>query len=147
MYTFDQPRLIEGGLYVDTRGTVAYVNDFDFKGVDRFYTIRSHRANDPRGWVGHRQAQKWFSVIQGTVLIAAVKPDVWWSPARDLSVERFVLSATKPHVLHVPAGYATGIIMLDAEALLMVFSSGQIENAGDDDYRFPIDTWSISPVD
>ena len=35
--TMDRPTLIEGGLHVDARGSVAFVNDFDFKGVDRFY--------------------------------------------------------------------------------------------------------------
>ena len=46
-----EPRLIDGGLHVDARGVVTHVNDFDFMGVDRFYTIRSHRPFEPRGWV------------------------------------------------------------------------------------------------
>jgi dTDP-4-dehydrorhamnose 3,5-epimerase-like enzyme len=138
-----RPRLIEGGLYVDARGVVAHVNDFDFDGVDRFYTVRSHRPYEPRGWVGHRRDQKWFSAIQGTVLLAVVEPDDWESPARDLPVQRFVLSAVKPQVLHVPPGYATGSVALSADAILMIFSSGRIEDAKTDDYRFAVDTWCI----
>lgn len=138
------PRLIEGGLYVDARGVVAHVNEFDFKGVDRFYTVRAHRPGEPRGWVGHRRDQKWFSAIQGTVLIAVVKPDDWESPARDLPVRRFVLSAIKPQVLHVPAGYVTGSMALSEDAILMIFSSGTIEDAKTDDYRFPTDTWCVT---
>lgn len=138
-------RLIEGGLHVDVRGTVTHVNDFDFEGVDRFYAIRSHRPYEPRGWVGHRRDQKWFSAIQGTVLVAVVEPDDWTSPARDLPVQRFVLSAAKPQVLHVPAGYATGSVAMSEDAILMIFSSGKIEDAKDDDHRFPVGMWQIRP--
>jgi dTDP-4-dehydrorhamnose 3,5-epimerase-like enzyme len=137
------PRIIDGGMHVDARGVVTHVNEFDFKGVDRFYTIRSHRPFEPRGWVGHRRDQKWFSAIQGTVLLAVVEPDRWESPARDLPVHRYVLSGVKPQVLQVPAGYATGSVALSEDAILMIFSSGTIEDAKTDDYRFAVDTWSI----
>ncbi|MDM8006737.1 MAG: dTDP-4-dehydrorhamnose 3,5-epimerase family protein [Phycisphaerae bacterium] len=139
-------RLIEGGLDIDARGTVTHVNDFDFKGVDRFYTIRSHRPFEPRGWVGHRRDRKWFSVVQGTVLVAVVEPDDWSSPARDLPVQRFVLSSAKPQVLHVPAGYATGSVALSEDAILVIFSSGKIEDAKTDNYRFSADTWPIGAL-
>jgi dTDP-4-dehydrorhamnose 3,5-epimerase len=103
-----RPHIIDGGLHVDARGVVSFVNDFDFEGVDRFYTIRAHRPHELRGWVGHQRDQKWFFVVQGTALIAVVKPDCWDGPASNLPVERFVLSAAKPQVLHVPPGHATG---------------------------------------
>jgi dTDP-4-dehydrorhamnose 3,5-epimerase-like enzyme len=137
-------RLIEGGLHVDSRGIVAHVNTFDFKGVDRFYTIRAHRSHEPRGWVGHRRDHKWFTVIQGTVLLAVVRPDHWDIPTCNLPVERFVLSAAKPQVLHVPAGHATGSMSLTDDAILMIFSSGRIEDAKTDDYRFAVDTWPVA---
>jgi dTDP-4-dehydrorhamnose 3,5-epimerase-like enzyme len=140
-----RPRLIEGGLHIDARGIVSHVNAFDFKGVDRFYFIRAHRPHEPRGWVGHRRDHKWFTAIQGTVLLAVVRPDSWDFPASNLSVERFVLSAAKPQVLCVPAGYATGSMGLTADAIQMIFSSGRFEDAKSDDYRFPVDTWPILP--
>ena len=140
----DRPRLLDGGLHVDVRGSIAFVNDFDFQGVDRFYVVRSHRSHEPRGWVGHRREQKRFFVVQGTSLIAVVRPDEWQSPARDLPVERFILSAAKPQILFVPPGFATGSINLTADAVLLVFSSGKIEEAKTDDYRFPADTWPIT---
>jgi dTDP-4-dehydrorhamnose 3,5-epimerase-like enzyme len=136
-------RLIEGGLHVDGRGVVTFVNDFDFKGVDRFYTIRWHRNCEPRGWVGHRREHKWFVAIQGMSLIAVVKLDSWESPASDLPVERFLLSAARPQVLHVPPGHATAIANLSADVILMVFSSGKIEDAKTDDYRFAVDAWPV----
>ncbi len=136
-------QLIEGGLHVDVRGSVAFVNDFNFKGVDRSYVICCHRPHERRGWVGHQREQKWFWAIQGIALIAAVEPDNWDLPTNNLPVERFVLSATKPQVLYVPAGYATGSVNLSADTILMVFSSGKIEDAKMDDYRFSVDTWPI----
>ena len=138
-----RPRLIEGGLHVDARGTVAFVNDFGFEGVDRFYIVRSHCPYEPRGWVGHQREQKWFFVVQGTSLIAVVKPDHWQSPASNLPVERFVLFAARPQILCVPPGYATGSTNLTGDATVMIFSSGRIEDAKTDDYRFAVDTWPI----
>jgi dTDP-4-dehydrorhamnose 3,5-epimerase len=137
------PGIIDGGLHVDTRGTVCFVNDFDFKGVDRFYTIQAHCPRELRGWVGHQRDHKWFFVSQGTTLIAVVKPDRWEKPSNDLSVQRFVLSANRPQVLHVPPGHATGNVNLTTDAILMVFSSGTIEDAKADDHRFAVDTWPI----
>lgn len=137
-------RVIDGGLNVDTRGTVSFVNDFDFKGVDRFYTVRAHQPGEPRGWVGHRQTAKWFTVVQGSILIAVVEPDLWDFPASNLPVQRFVLSASKPQVLHVPGGYATGSVMLSADAILLIFSSGKFEDASADDFRYPVHMWKIS---
>lgn len=138
-----QPSIIDGGLHVDPRGVVSFVNDFDFEGVDRFYTIRAHRPYEIRGWVGHQRDHKWFYTVHGTVLIGAVKPDRWEHPASNLPVERFVLSSEKPQVLHVPPGFATGSVSLTSDALLMIFSSGNIEDANMDDYRFPVDIWPI----
>lgn len=138
-----KPRVIQGGLHVDVRGTVSFVNDFDFKGVDRFYMIRSHRAGEPRGWTGHRRDTKWFTCVQGTFLVSVVAPDDWSKPSATLPVERFVLSSQKPAVLHVPPGYATAQVALSGDAILMVFSSGAIAQAKEDDYRFPLGMWPV----
>lgn len=138
-----RPRIINGGLHVDTRGTVCFVNDFNFEGVDRFYTVRAHCVREPRGWVGHQRDHKWFFVVQGTILIAIVKPDRWDSPSRSLPVDRFVISAAKPQVLHVPPGHATGSVGLTDNAVLTIFSSGTIDDAKTDDHRFPVGTWLI----
>ena len=39
----DEPKLIAGNIGIDDRGEVGFVNDFDFAGVKRFYTVRNHR--------------------------------------------------------------------------------------------------------
>lgn len=134
---------IEGGLHVDQRGVVSFVNDFDLKNVDRFYTVRAHTVGEPRGWVGHQCEHKWFSPLSGTMLVAVVAPDDWELPSSNLLVQRYVLSSLKPAVLHVPAGHTIASVMLTADALLGVFSSGRIEDAEKDDWRFDVGTWDV----
>ena len=137
-------KLIPGGLHVDERGIVSFVNDFDFKGVERLYTIKAHKVGEPRGWIGHKREHKWFTALAGTLVVAVVAPGHWENPSRDLPVRRYALSALQPAILYVPPGHATTSIMLSEDALLGVFSSGRIENAADDDWRFPCNYWMIS---
>jgi dTDP-4-dehydrorhamnose 3,5-epimerase-like enzyme len=139
-----EPRLIAGGLHVDARGSLSFVNDFDFRGVSRFYTIRAHEPGTPRGWIGHQRESRWFTAVQGTLLIAVVRPDRWEKPSGDLPVQRFVLSSRQPAVLEVPPGHATGMLALTADAICMAFASGRIEEARQDDWRFPVQTWRIA---
>jgi dTDP-4-dehydrorhamnose 3,5-epimerase len=138
------PQLIEGNLHVDQRGIVSFVNEFDFKGVVRFYTIRSHAPGESRGWIGHRIENKWFMALSGSIHVSVVAPNDWEDPDDDLPVQRFVLSALKPSVLCVPAGHATASIMLSSDAHLGVFSSECLENSRKDDWRFDIKTWPVT---
>ena len=43
------PKVISGGVAIDDRGSVTFVNDFDFLGVKRFYQVQNHR----RGLLEH----------------------------------------------------------------------------------------------
>ena len=135
--------LIKGGLHTDSRGTVAFINNFDFKRVDRFYTIRSHHPGEPRGWIGHQIEHKWFAALSGSVLVAVVRLDNWENPSPSLPVQRFVLSASKPAALHVPPGHACAMILQTEDALLGVFSSGKYEDAAKDDWRFDVGMWKV----
>src|ERR1700736_3786364 len=47
------PELLRGALAVDDRGEVAFVNEFTFDGVKRFYTVASHFPGFVRAWHGH----------------------------------------------------------------------------------------------
>jgi len=137
------PTLLQGGRHMDARGTLSFVNEFDFRGVERFYWVEAGQANVLRGWVGHKREHKWFAVIHGEALIAAVEPDDWKRPRADLPVLRYTLSGTNPQVLHIPPGYATGNVNVAADTILMIFSSGTIENAKTDDFRFAVEQWPI----
>jgi hypothetical protein len=137
-------RLIEGGSHTDARGIVTFFNDFNVSEADRFYTVRSHRIHQIRGWIGHRREHKWFTALAGSLIVAVVTPDNWDAPSRNLEVKEFTLSSIEPAMLHVPPGHATASIMLTPDAHLGVFSSGKIEDAGSDDYRFDAGMWKIS---
>lgn len=134
-------RLLRGGLAVDDRGEVGFVNDFDFAGVKRFYTVQNHAAGFVRAWHGHRREAKYVTVVQGAMLIACVEIDDWDNPSPALPVHRFVLSASSPAVLYVPAGYANGNMSLTAGAKAVFFSTATLEESRDDDVRFDARLW------
>ena len=136
-----EPRLIRGALAADDRGEVAFVNDFDFAGVKRFYLVSNHAAGFVRAWHGHRREAKYVTVVQGTMLIACVLIDNWEKPSPDLPVQRFVLSARTPAVLFIPAGYANGNMSLTADAKAMFFSTSSLDESKGDDIRFDARLW------
>ena len=80
----DEVRLIEGGLAADDRGIVSFVNDFDFQGVKRFYTVTNHRAGFVRAWHAHRREGKYITVVQGAAIVGAVPLTIGNSPPRIL---------------------------------------------------------------
>lgn len=133
--------IISGGIFNDDRGTISFVNGFDFSDVKRFYSIQNSSTEIVRAWQGHKFENKYFYVTSGSFLICVVKIDNWKNPSRDLPVKKFIMSANESNILMVPAGYANGIKALEEDSKLMVFSSNTLEDAKDDDYRFPADWW------
>ena len=135
--------MIEGGLHVDNRGSLAFFNGFAFAGVQRFYVIRPGRPHAVRGWAGHQRDRKWFTAVEGTIAVAVVGPGDWQSLDAHVPVSRFVLSAAKPQILAVPPRHATAIVGISPQSALMVFSTGTVDEAPSDTYRFPPDFWEI----
>ena len=141
-----EPHLIEGALAVDDRGSVSFVNGFDFAGVKRFYLVTNHRAGFVRAWHAHRREAKYVTVTRGAAIIGAVRVDDWESPARTAKVNRYVLSAEKPAVLFIPAGFANGFMSLTEDATLMFFSTSTLEESRGDDIRYDSRHWDIWDV-
>jgi dTDP-4-dehydrorhamnose 3,5-epimerase-like enzyme len=137
-----KPRLFEGGLGIDDRGAVAFVNDFSFDRVRRFYVVSNYSAGFVRAWHGHRLETKYVSVVQGSAIVAAVVIDNWEHPSPDAQVHRYVLSAQKPSVLHIPAGCANGFMSLSADAKLVFFSTATLSESSQDDVRFDARYWN-----
>lgn len=136
-----EPRLLRGALAADDRGEVAFVNDFDFADVKRFYIVSNHSAGFVRAWHAHRREAKYVTVVQGTMLIACVLIDDWDKPSPALPVQRFVLSAKTPAVLFIPAGYANGNMSLTADAKAIFFSTSSLEESKGDDIRYDARLW------
>jgi len=139
----DGPRLIEGNIAIDDRGTVSFINDFDFAGVKRFYTVTNHKAGFVRAWHAHQHEAKYVTITRGSAVIGAVKIDNWEKPSKDSPVTRYVLSAQKPSVLYIPAGYANGFMSLTEDAALVFYSTATLEESRNDDTRYDARYWDI----
>lgn len=141
-----EPVYMKGKLFVDDRGEVGCVNDFDMRQVRRFYTVANHKAGFIRAWHGHKKESKYVTVTSGSAIIAAVKIDNWSQPSQDLDIHRFVLSAATPAVIFIPKGYANGFKTLTVETKVMFFSIATLEQSRNDDFRFDAyywDPWQI----
>lgn len=133
-------RIIDGGLSVDDRGTVTFCNDFDFKDVKRFYMVQNHSKGFVRAWHGHKKESKYVYVVSGVAIIGVVSMDLY------NVVGRYVLSADKPQILHIPAGNYNGFKTLTDDTKLIFFSTSTVEESKDDDYREPANTWDVLEV-
>ena len=136
------PLLIEGGLSVDDRGEVGFVNEFDMQSVRRFYTVCNHKVGLVRAWHAHKKEKKFVTVVNGAAIVAAVCIDNWKKPSKNLVVNRYVLSAKKPVVLFIPNGYANGFMTLTEDTKLMFFSTVTLKESEGDDFRYEADYWN-----
>lgn len=133
--------MIEGGLAVDDRGSLTFANSFDFKDVKRFYVVENFSTETIRAFHGHLKEAKYAFVVSGTAIVAAVKMTNTTKPSKKEKVNRYVLSANKPGILYIPAGYANGFRFLTPNGKIIFFSTSTTEESKGDDYRFGADYW------
>ena len=143
----NEVKLIKGGLAVDDRGTVSFVNDFDFATVKRFYAVENHKCGFVRAWHGHKKEAKYVTVIKGSALVCAVKVDDWDNPSKETTVSKFVLSEKSPSILFIPSGFANGFMSLTEDAKLVFYSTSSLEESKGDDYRFDARYWDVWKVE
>ncbi len=136
-----EPEIIEGGLSVDDRGQIIFANDFNFNNIKRFYLVENFSTDTVRAFHGHQKEEKYVLVISGSVIVALVEMDDIKNPNKNNKVSKFILSARKPVILHIPAGYANGFKSLEPETKIMFLSTATLEESKNDDYRFPVDYW------
>ncbi|WP_264531329.1 FdtA/QdtA family cupin domain-containing protein [Flavobacterium sp. N502540] len=137
------PKIIEGGSFSDHRGTISYVNDFSFVGIERFYIISNSSENPIRAWQGHKLDSKNFYCLNGSFNIHFIKIDNWENPSKDLLIETVFVSESDSKIVHIPAGYANAIESLEAGSKLMSFASLPLSGVSEDDVRYPSNYWSI----
>jgi dTDP-4-dehydrorhamnose 3,5-epimerase len=138
------PRLIQGGTAVDDRGSLSFVNDFDFEGVKRFYQVFNFSTSVIRAFHGHRREAKYVYVPEGSALVVAVSLDVLENSggsgeAPVEGIHRFVLSSRRPAVLFVPENHANGFRALEEGTIIQFFSTRTLGESEEDDIRFPYD--------
>lgn len=135
-----KPYIIEGGLAVDDRGSVAFVNNFDFSRVKRFYVVENHKQGFVRAWHGHEREEKYAFVSRGAALFGLApleemrKLHPWGTYAEP---NMHTLSSKNPEILYIPAGYANGFKTLTDDAQIFFFSTSTLEESANDDIRFP----------
>lgn len=136
-------KIFIGDMSVDDRGSVSFVNDFDFSMVKRFYQVENHSSNFIRAWHGHKIEGKYVYVASGTILLGVVKIDNWETPSINSNVEKYVLTSLKPRVMWIPPGYANGFKTLTDSTKVIFFSTTSLEDSQGDDFRYPHDYWNI----
>jgi dTDP-4-dehydrorhamnose 3,5-epimerase len=137
-----EPVCIKGQLFIDDRGEVGCVNNFDMRQIRRFYTVTNHKAGFVRAWHAHKKESKYVTVTSGSAIIAAVNIDNWSQPSKDLDIHRFVVSAATPAVIFIPKGYANGFKTLTVDTKLMFFSIATLEQSRNDDFRYDAYYWN-----
>ena len=141
------PTILKGGLAVDDRGQVSFVNGFSLANIQRFYMVENFSTKVVRAFHGHLKEGKFVLVVSGAAIVAAVQFDDPAKPNRDAKPHRFVLSDRQPQILHVPAGYANGFRPLEYKTKILFFSTATLEDSAKDDYRFPYDHWGTDVWD
>ena len=139
-----KPSLIKGGMAVDDRGPLSFVNGVDFSKVKRCYMVENFSTKTIRGLHGHLKEEKYAFVVSGAAIIIVfpMKSD----KTLGQGFTRFVLSAAEPQVLHIPAVYANGFRCLTEGTRILFFSTSTLEESKGDDFRFPvpdIDIWRV----
>lgn len=132
----DVTKLILGGISVDDRGSVRFVNDFNFNDVKRFYQVENHSRGFIRAWHGHKKEGKYVYVSSGSALIGVVNMDTE-------KVEKFVLSSKTPRVLYIPPNNFNGFKSLEENTIILFFSTSTLEESLGDDIRESHDKWDI----
>lgn len=139
----EKPRIVKGGMSKDHRGSISFVNQFNFSGVKRFYVAENIEKGIVRAWHGHRYEAKYAFIVAGKALIGAVKLDDWKNPSKNNKVYKFLLSSEDPKILYIPPGYANGFKSLTNDAKLIFFSTKTLEQSKNDDIRFDPKYWDI----
>ena len=129
-------KLINGGVSVDDRGSVRFVNDFNFEGVKRFYQVENHSRGFIRAWHGHKKEGKYVYVVNGSALIGVVNME-------SEEISKFVLSSQTPKVLWIPPGHFNGFKSLEENTKILFFSTSTLEESLGDDIREDHDKWNI----
>ena len=63
---------IQGGISVDYRGEIFYVNSLDMSEIERFYIIHQNDTSIIRAWHAHQYDNKCFYAIIGSFTTAFV---------------------------------------------------------------------------
>lgn len=133
------PTIIQGKVASDDRGSVRFVNEFNFSGIKRFYQVQNAQIGQVRAFHGHMKEEKFVYVTSGRIMLCAVRLTDAINPSKAEKIYRFDLDVDNPCVVHIPAGYANGFKSLTSDAKVIFYSNASVEQSMADDYRFSSD--------
>ncbi len=133
---------IIGTTHQDVRGKLSFFNTLDLTEVKRMYQIEPLNKSAIRAWQGHKLEKKWFYCLQGSFIINLVKVTDFENADRDATSSQHIIEASKPSVLLVEGGYASGIKANAPHSKVLVFSNFTLKESQNDDYRFSEDYWN-----
>jgi dTDP-4-dehydrorhamnose 3,5-epimerase-like enzyme len=131
----DSPNILEGGCSVDDRGRITYIGGAHFAKVKRFYVIENFSTDVIRAFHGHRYEEKFVFVVSGAAILVIAEILDYGLTMH----ERYVLSADKPQLLYIPAGFANGFRTLTQDTKIMFFSTATVDESKADDERYDSD--------
>lgn len=132
--------IIWGDVAVDDRGSVRFVNDFDFKDVKRFYQVSNHERGFIRAWHGHIREGKYVYVAKGSIILGVSPIDKDAGSLVKDRTKKLFLSATKPRIVYIPPGNANGFKTLEEDTIVMFYSTSTLEESMNDDIRYD---WNV----
>lgn len=138
-----KPEILNGGKYLDDRGTFLYNNDFDVSRVKRFYRILNSSEIEYRRWQGHKVECRWFTAVKGEIEILVININNRDKPKINLPFHRFVLKSDEFDILFIPAGFVTSIKSIEVSSEVLVMSDyrlGEIK----DEFKFPHDYFNMN---
>lgn len=126
--------IIQGEVGIDNRGTVRFVNDFNFPGVKRFYQVENYERGFIRAWHGHKKETKYVYVAKGSIMLGVISMDVI-----QRTTHTIILNSIGPRICKISPNNYNGFKTLEEGTIVFFFSDTTIEEAADDDFRYPAD--------
>ncbi len=133
-----------GDTHTDDRGQVKFVNDFNFKGIKRFYQIENANTDIIRAFHGHKTEAKYVYVASGTILLCAAYIDNFDNPSKNIIIQKHILSSKKPQVVYIPPHFVNGFKALKPNTKVIFYSTRSLKESEEDDFRIPYDYWGAA---
>ena len=146
------PSSISGQVVSDDRGKVSFLNQiFSLIDVKRIYLVENFSPSVIRAFHGHMLEEKYALVVSGSaIFVTAALEDyshfvesrrevVRYPRLNKESYIRSFLTSEKLELIHIPPGWANGFRALQPNTKILFFSNTTLEEAKNDDFRFPWD--------
>lgn len=139
-----KPKVIDMPLYVDDRGTVHCAFDsMDCAKIKRTYIVRNWSKGMIRAWHGHSVGNTYIHVLSGAVKLAAkpIREKITRDWIAGCNTVVATISADKPQMFFIPAGWFNGAVSLTDNTKVLVYSTLTFSDVKNDDERGQVTDW------